>query len=163
MFDAGQIETMIVPSLEAMGYSVVRVSFTGGRRPTLQIMVERRDDRAMTVEDCETVSHSVSALLDVADPIAIPYHLEISSPGIDRPLVRRADYERFAGFEAKIELQRPLDGRRRFRGTLMGLADDSVKVLVGAEPVLLPLSSIARAKLVLNDALIAGTQPQNRS
>ncbi len=110
MFDAGQIETMIVPSLEAMGYSVVRVSFTGGRRPTLQIMVERRDDRAMTVEDCATVSHSVSALLDVADPIAIPYHLEISSPGIDRPLVRRADYERFAGFEAKIELQRRSTG-----------------------------------------------------
>jgi len=163
LFDAGQIETMIVPSLEAMGYSVVRVSFTGGRRPTLQIMVERRDAAAMTVEDCATVSHSVSALLDVADPIAIPYHLEISSPGIDRPLVRRADYERFAGFEAKIELQRPLDGRRRFRGKLLGLADDSVKLLIGAEPMLLPLSSIARAKLVLSDALIAGTQPQNRS
>lgn len=163
MFDAGQIETMIAPSLEAMGYSVVRVSFTGGRRPTLQIMVERRDDAAMTVEDCATVSHSVSALLDVADPIAIPYHLEISSPGIDRPLVRRADYERFAGFEAKIELQRPLDGRRRFRGKLLGLADDSVKLLIDAEPMLLPLSSIARAKLVLSDALIAGTQPQNRS
>lgn len=163
MFDAGQIEAMIAPSLQAMGYSVVRVSFTGGRRPTLQIMAERNDERAMTVDDCATISHTVSALLDVADPIAIPYHLEVSSPGIDRPLVRRADYERFAGFEAKIELQRPLEGRRRFRGKLMGVADDSVKLLIGDESVLLPLSSIARAKLVLSDALIAGTQPQNRS
>jgi ribosome maturation factor RimP len=163
LFDAGHIETMIAPSLEAMGYDVVRVSFTGGRRPTLQIMVEHRDETPMTVEDCATVSHSVSALLDVADPVATAYHLEVSSPGIDRPLVRPADYERFAGFEAKIELQRPLDGRRRFRGTLMGLDDDSVKLRIGDASVLLPLSAIARAKLVLNDALIAGTQPQNRS
>lgn len=163
MFDAAQIEAMIAPSLQAMGYSVVRVSFTGGRRPTLQIMAERNDEQAMTVEDCATISHNVSALLDVADPIATAYHLEISSPGIDRPLVRRADYERFAGFEAKIELHRPIDGRRRFRGRLMGLADDSVKLLVGDQSLLLPLSSIARARLVLSDALIAGTQPQNRS
>ena len=163
LFDAGHIETMIAPSLEAMGYDVVRVSFTGGRRPTLQIMVEHRDETPMTVEDCATVSHSVSALLDVADPIATAYHLEVSSPGIDRPLVRRADYERFAGFEAKIELQRPLDGRRRFRGTLMGLDGDSVKLRIDDASVLLPLSAIARAKLVLNDALIAETQPQNRS
>ena len=162
-FDAGQIEAMIAPSLEAMGYRVVRVSFTGGRRPTLQIMAERRDDQSMTVEDCAMVSHSVSALLDVADPIASAYFLEISSPGIDRPLVRRADYERFAGFEAKIELQRPLDGRRRFRGKLLGVEDDSVKMLVGADAVLLPLSSISRAKLVLNDELLAATQPQHRS
>ena len=163
MFDAGQIEAMIAPSLQAMGYDVVRVSFTGGRRPTLQIMAERRDDGAMTVEDCATVSHQVSALLDVADPIASAYMLEISSPGIDRPLVRRADYERFAGFEAKIELQRPIDGRRRFRGKLLGLADDNVRLMVGVETVLLPLPAIARAKLVLNDELIAATQPQNRS
>ena len=162
-FDAGQIETMIAPSLQAMGYSVVRVSFTGGKRATLQIMAERNDDAAMTVDDCATVSHTVSALLDVADPIDAAYMLEISSPGIDRPLVRPRDYERFAGFEAKVELQRPLDGRRRFRGKLMGLADDQVKILVGAETVLVPFSSIARAKLVLNDELIAATQPQNRS
>jgi len=163
LFDAGQIEAMIAPSLLAMGYDVVRVSFTGGRRPTLQIMAERRDDHAMTVDDCAMVSHTVSALLDVADPIASSYMLEISSPGIDRPLVRPADYERFAGFEAKIELQRPLNGRRRFRGKLLGLSDDSVKLVLGAETVLLPLPTIARAKLVLNDELIAATQPQNRS
>jgi ribosome maturation factor RimP len=163
LFDAGQIEAIIAPSLQAMGYDVVRVSFTGRQRPTLQIMAERRDDHTMTVEDCATVSHTVSALLDVADPIASAYVLEISSPGIDRPLVRRADYERFAGFEAKFELQRPLDGRRRFRGKLIGVKDDSVEVLVGLDTVLLPLPSIARAKLILNDELIAATQPQHRS
>jgi ribosome maturation factor RimP len=163
LFDAAQIEAMIAPSLQAMGYSVVRVSFTGGRRPTLQIMAERNDEQAMTVDDCATISHSVSALLDVADPIATAYHLEISSPGIDRPLVRPGDYARFAGFEAKIELQRPIEGRRRFRGKLLGVAADSVKLLVGDQSLVLPLSSIARAKLVLSDALIAGTQSQNRS
>ncbi len=163
MLETGEIEAMIAPSLQAMGYEVVRVTFTGGRRPTLQIMAERRDEAAMTVDDCATISHSVSALLDVADPIASSYNLEISSPGIDRPLVRRGDYERFAGFEAKIELQRPVDGKRRFRGRLLGLADDQVKLAVGAETVLLPLTAITRAKLVLTDELIAANPPQNRS
>jgi ribosome maturation factor RimP len=162
VFDAVQIESMIGPSLEAMGYSIVRVAFTGGRtRPTLQIMAERTDNAGMTVEDCETISHTVSALLDVADPIDTAYQLEISSPGIDRPLTRRADYERFAGFEAKIDMQRPVDGRRRFRGKLMGLEGDDAKLLVGTDTLRLPLDAIARAKLVLTDELIAATQPQN--
>jgi ribosome maturation factor RimP len=146
-----------------MGYSIVRIAFTGGRRPTLQVMAERNDGAAMTVEDCATVSHSVSALLDVADPIASAYVLEISSPGIDRPLTRRADYERFAGFEAKIEMQRPVEGRRRFRGKLMGIEGDDAKLLVGPETLRLPLDAIARAKLVLTDELLAATQPQSRS
>jgi ribosome maturation factor RimP len=164
LFDAGKIESMIGPSLAAMGYSIVRVAFTGGRtRPTLQIMAERTADGTMTVEDCETVSHTVSALLDVADPIASAYLLEVSSPGIDRPLTRRADYERFAGFEAKIEMQRPVDGRRRFRGKLIGLEGDEAKLLVGPDTVHLPLDAIAHAKLVLTDELIAATQPQNHS
>jgi ribosome maturation factor RimP len=163
VFDAAQIEAIIAPSLAAMGYDVVRIAFTGGRRPTLQIMAERRDEAPMTVEDCEQVSHSVSALLDVADPIEQAYMLEISSPGIDRPLVRPADYDRFAGFEAKIELQRTVDGRRRFQGKLLGLEGDKAKLLMGAETVSLPISQIMRAKLVLTDELIAATEPQNRS
>jgi ribosome maturation factor RimP len=164
VFDAGKIEEMIGPSLSAMGYSIVRVAFTGGRsRPTLQIMAERNDNAGMTVEDCETISHTVSALLDVADPIDSAYRLEISSPGIDRPLTRRADYERFAGFEAKIEMQRPVGGRRRFQGKLLGLEGDDAKLLVGADALLLPLDAIARAKLVLTDELIAATTPQNHS
>src|SRR5580700_9466377 len=99
-----------------MGYSLVRVVITSGRRATLQVMAERRDDQPMTVEDCAQISRSVSALLDVAEPIAGSYMLEISSPGIDRPLVRTEDYDRFSGFEAKIELARAVDGRKRFRG-----------------------------------------------
>jgi ribosome maturation factor RimP len=164
VFDAVKIEEMIGPSLSAMGYSIVRVAFSGGRtRPTLQIMAERNDNAGMTVEDCEAISHTVSALLDVADPIETAYQLEISSPGIDRPLTRRADYERFAGFEAKIEMQRPVDGRRRFQGKLLGLEGDDAKLLVGADAILLPLDAVARAKLVLTDELIAATTPQNHS
>jgi ribosome maturation factor RimP len=157
------IEALITPSLEAMGYRVVRVVFTGGRRATLQIMAERAADGAMTVEDCADVSRAVSALLDVADPIASPYLLEVSSPGIDRPLVRRADYERFAGFEAKVELARARDGRRRFRGKLLGLEGDDLKLDLGTEAVLLPLDEIANAKLVLTDALISATDHHHRS
>jgi ribosome maturation factor RimP len=126
-------------------------------------MAERNDNAGMTVEDCETISHTVSALLDVADPIDTAYQLEVSSPGIDRPLTRRADYERFAGFEAKVDMARPVDGRRRFRGKLMGLEGDDAKLLVGADLLRLPLDAIARAKLVLTDELIAATQPQNHS
>jgi ribosome maturation factor RimP len=164
LFDASKIEDMIGPSLTAMGYSIVRVAFTGGRtRPTLQIMAERTDNAGMAVEDCEAISHTVSALLDVADPIETAYQLEISSPGIDRPLTRRGDYERFAGFEAKIDAQRPVAGRKRFRGKLLGLEGDEVLLQVGAETVRVPLDAVERAKLVLTDELIAATQPQNVS
>lgn len=163
MIDAKGIEALIVPSLEAMGYRIVRTVFTGGRGATLQVMAERADDAAMSVDDCSLVSQTVSALLDVADPIAESYQLEVSSPGIDRPLFRPEDYERFAGFEAKLELHQPLDGRRRFRGRLLGLDGDAVKVNLGAEIVRLPFAGIARAKLVLTDELIAATRPKARS
>ena len=153
---------MIAPSLEAMGYRVVRVAFTGGRRATLQVMAERSDEAMMTVDDCAIISHTVSALLDVADPIEGAYMLEVSSPGIDRPLVRREDFERFAGYEAKLELTQPREGRRRFRGRLLGVDGDDVRLLVDDEPVLLPLAAVVRAKLVLTDELIAATDPQHR-
>ena len=160
--DSGKIEALIAPSLAAMGYRVVRVAITGGRRATLQIMAERVDDKAMTVEDCADISRTVSALLDVADPIATAYTLEVSSPGIDRPLVRREDFARFAGFEAKIELTAPVDGRRRFRGTLLGVEGDDVRVLVDAAPVALPLATVVRAKLVLTDELLAASRSDPR-
>src|SRR5215467_7055411 len=115
---------MIEPALAAMGYRLVRVLMTSGRRPTLQVMAERLDDLPITLDDCAEISHSVSAILDVADPIAGAYTLEISSPGIDRPLVRAQDYDRFSGFEARIELARPIEGRRRFRGRLLGTSAD---------------------------------------
>src|SRR5215472_7298244 len=151
---------MVTPSLEAMGYRLVRVSMTGGRRATLQVMAERLDGAAMTVEDCADISRSLSALLDVADPIAGAYTLEVSSPGIDRPLIRREDFARFAGFEAKIELTQPQAGRRRFRGRLLGVDGDSVRLLADGAEIALPLAAVLRAKLALTDELLAAAQPQ---
>lgn len=157
--DTNHIAQTIEPSLAAMGYRLVRVVITSGRRPTLQIMAERSDDRPMTVDDCAQISHSVSALLDVADPIAGAYMLEISSPGIDRPLTRPEDYDRFSGFEARIELTRPIGGRKRFRGRLLGTAAGKVRLATEAGEAELPLEDVARAKLLLTDDLIAAARP----
>jgi ribosome maturation factor RimP len=162
LVDTNRIATAIEPSLETMGYRLVRVVVTGGRRTTLQIMAERRDDQPMTVDDCAQISNSLSALLDVADPIVGAYQLEISSPGVDRPLVRREDYDRFRGFEAKIELLRPVDGRKRFRGRLLGTAGESVRLATEIGESELPLEAVARAKLVLTDDLIAAPRPHSR-
>ena len=162
--DPNEVARIIDPSLDAMGYRLVRLMQTGGpRRPTLQIMAERRDEAPMTVEDCAEISRAVSALLDVADPIAGAYMLEVSSPGIDRPLVRPEDYDRFAGFEARVDLASPLDvagqgGRKRFRGRILGREGDHVRLADENGEVRLPLDAIARAKLVLNDELLALAQ-----
>ena len=156
--DPNEIARIIEPSLDAMGYRLVRVALTSTRRPALQVMAERRDEAAMTVEDCADISRAISALLDVADPIAGAYTLEVSSPGIDRPLVRPEDYDRFAGFEARIDLVEPLDGRKRFRGRILGRDQDHVRLAVEAGEVRLPLAGIARAKLVLTDDLLAAAQ-----
>ena len=156
--DTNEIARIIEPSLEAMGYRLVRISFIGARGATLQIMAERTDEAAMTVEDCAEISRSVSALLDVADPIAGAYTLEVSSPGIDRPLVRPEDYERFAGFEAKVELSQPLDGRKRFRGRILGRTPTGARLLAEPGEVVLPFEAILRAKLVLSDELLAAAQ-----
>lgn len=156
--DPNEIARIIEPSLDAMGYRLVRVMLTSLRRPTLQVMAERRDEAAMTVEDCAEISRSVSALLDVADPIAGAYTLEVSSPGIDRPLVRPEDYDRFAGLEARVDLASPLDGRKRFRGRILGHDGTHVRLAAEAGEVRLPLAGIARAKLVLNNELLALAQ-----
>ena len=157
MVDTNRIAQAIEPPLAAMGYRLVRVVITSGRRATLQVMAERLDDRPMTVEDCAQISHSVSALLDVADPIDGDYMIEISSPGIDRPLVRAEDYDRFRGHEAKIELSRPRDGRKRFRGRLLGMSGTNVLLATEIGETELPLDAVARAKLVLTDDLLAPT------
>ena len=153
MIDTDAIARLIEPSLRAMEYAVVRVVITSGRRATLQVMAERLDDAPMTVEDCALISHSVSALLDVADPIAGAYQLEISSPGIDRPLVRPADFDRFSGREAKIELTRPLNGRKRFSGRLIGIAEGEVRLATAAGEERLPYDAVARARLVPGEDL----------
>jgi len=163
LFETRPITTMIAPSLEAMGYRLVRVAFTGGRRPTLQIMAERRDEAAMSVDDCADISRTVSALLDVADPIPVAYALEVSSPGIDRPLIERDDFARYAGYEAKIEMANLIDGRKRFRGRLLGVADDAVRVALADREVALPLTDVVRAKLVLTDELLAAARKQQET
>ncbi len=138
-----------------MGYDLVRVRLTGGAGQTLQIMAERRDGAEMTVEDCALISRDVSAILDVEDPLSGSYTLEVSSPGIDRPLVRIEDFERFAGFEARVETRDAVDGRRRFRGRLAGVEDGSVLIEVDGNRHAVPHDGISRAQLVLTDELIA--------
>jgi ribosome maturation factor RimP len=152
-----RIEQIIAPSITAMGYEMVRVMLTGGRRPVLQVMVERNDGAPMTVEDCATISRTISATLDVDDPISGAYSLEVSSPGIDRPLTRLQDFARFSGHQAKIELRELVNGRRRFQGTLCGLAEDRVRIEMPEGVIELPFSGILRAKLVMTDALLAAT------
>lgn len=152
---AAQVEQLIGPSLGDMGYDIVRVMLSGDKRAKLQIMVERRDDEAMTVEDCAGISRAVEAILDVADPIAGTYVLEVSSPGIDRPLTRLGDFERFAGFDARVEMRLPIEGRRRFHGRLLGLDGHRIRLATDRGEVALDFEDLAKAKLVLTDELIA--------
>ncbi len=152
-----QIARLVAPTLEATGYDLVRVKLTGGRhRPRLQVMAERSGG-GMSVDDCSKASRLVSAVLDVEDPIKGAYELEVSSPGIDRPLVRRADYERYAGHEVKIELRQAVDGRKRYRGRLLGVRDGAVVIAVGDGEAEIALDDVAAAKLVLTDELIAAS------
>ncbi len=157
------IERLVTPALEAMGMMVVRVRLTGQPDKTLQIMVEPDDGSTVTVDQCGKISRAVSALLDVEDPVRGAYSLEISSPGIDRPLVKPADFERFAGHVAKIETRRPLEGRKRFRGRLLGLAGGDVRIDAEDGVAAIPLAEIAAAKLVLTDALIAEAMKAGRA
>jgi ribosome maturation factor RimP len=156
------VEAVITPSLEAMGYGVVRVLIGTGRRPTLQVMAERLDEQAMTVEDCAEISRAVSALLDVEDPFDGTYTLEVSSPGIDRPLTKREDYLRFTGRDAKLETREPLDGRKRFTGRLAGVEDEAVRLVTADGELAIPLADIAKAKLAITDELLASDMRRQR-
>ncbi len=155
---AERIADLIGPVAEDMGYRLVRVKYTTGRKPVLQIMAERIADGGMVVEDCQRLSRAVSAILDVEDPIRGAYDLEVSSPGIDRPLVQDEDYRRFAGHEIKVELRRPIDGRRRYRGLLLEGGGPEFRLrLKDGEEVVLPTADVYEAKLVLTDELIAAS------
>jgi ribosome maturation factor RimP len=163
---AARVAGIAEPVLENMGYRLVRVRMFG---KTLQLMAER-EDGSMTIDDCEAVSRALSPVLDVEDPIASTYMLEISSPGIDRPLVRASDFERWQGHEVKIELDEPIAGRKRFRGELEGFAEEEVRLFIdppegGKEKLLigLPFAAIGEAKLVLTDALIADARERAKS
>lgn len=153
-----RVKRLIAPTVEAMGYDIVRVQLHG--QQGLQIMAERRDGVTMQVGDCAEISRAVTAVLEVEDPVSGAYALEVSSPGIDRPLVRLADYERFAGFEARVETDRPINGRRRFKGRLLGIEGEAVKIQTAEGVAELPFRDIHRGKLVLTDELMAATDKQ---
>lgn len=156
-----RITALITPSIENLGYELVRVLILGRDRPTVQIMADRADGTQISVEDCERISHAVSAVLDVDDPLPGAWNLEVSSAGIDRPLTRVKDWNRFAGHQARVELLAPIEGRRRFTGIVLGASDETATLrLENGEDVALPLHDIRRAKLVLTDALIEATANQ---
>ena len=154
-----RIAELVEPALNAMGYDLVRVRLTGNRSPTLQVMAERSDRAEITVDDCADISRNISAILDAEDPLPGSYTLEVSSPGIDRPLVRLPDFERFAGFEARLESRVPVDGRKRFRGKLAGVEEGCVRIAVRDDTFVVPFEDVHSAKLVLTDELIAASRP----
>ena len=151
------LDALIAPAVEAAGYRLVRLRMMGNKRKTLQVMAERPDGQ-MDVEDCAVLSRAIEEVLEAADPIAEEYTLEVSSPGIDRPLTIAEDFVRFAGNEARIEMTNGVNGRRRFKGLVIGLDGNDVVVEVTSERakerVQLPFADIADAKLVLTDKLI---------
>ena len=152
------VAALVEPVLENLGFRLVRVDISGRDGKTVQIMAERPDG-TINIDDCEAISRAVSPLLDVHDVVSGAYRLEISSPGIDRPLVRPSDFELWAGNEAKIELKEPVGGRKRYRGTLEGFADGEVRLEVDLEEIGktilgFPVALIADAKLVLTDELV---------
>ena len=161
MADLAALQSLIEPAAAAEGLALVRVKMIGGASdPTLQVMAERPDTRQLTLEDCARLSRRLSELLDEADPIEHAYRLEVSSPGIDRPLTRLKDYDDWKGHEARITLAEKLDGRKIFTGQLTGVEGDTVLVDVqGLGPTGLPFSSIHSAKLVMTDKLIQATAP----
>ncbi|MBS7544559.1 ribosome maturation factor RimP [Ancylobacter oerskovii] len=156
---AARVAAIVAPVLEGLGFRLVRVKISGGDPMTLQIMAERPDG-SFGIDECEAASRAISPVLDVEDPISGAYNLEMSSPGIDRPLVRASDFDRWAGYETKVELAMPLDGRKRFRGTLIGHKDGAAVIRLPDAPAdapdtyALPIADIGEARLVMTDDLI---------
>ena len=157
MKDNFNVETKVAdllnPTLKAMGYRLVRVRMAGSQNKTMQVMAERADEVNMTVEDCALISREVSNILDVVNPVEEAYSLEISSPGIDRPLVSPSDYDRYSGFDAKIEMVNTINGRKRFKGELLGMKNNLVRICIEEETAELPFEDIRRAKLTLSDEM----------
>ena len=150
-----RLAEIILPTVEGMGFELVRLRYmSGAKRSTLQIMAEKADG-TMEVEDCADLSRAVSAVLDVEDPVEGQYALEVSSPGIDRPLTRFKDFERFEGWETKLETSELIDGRKRFKGRLAGVEDDEVLLEIPEGTIGLKFEWLVDAKLVLTDELIA--------
>ena len=161
MADIAGLERLIEPEVKSLGYDLVRVAMIGGASdPTLQVMAERPETRQLDLADCETISRRLSDWLDREDPIEGSYRLEVSSPGIDRPLTRLKDYSDWAGYEARVTLRDPRNGRKQYSGMLEGLDGDIVKLTdKSGEAHHLPFRDISSAKLLLTDKLINATAP----
>jgi ribosome maturation factor RimP len=163
-----RVATIVEPVIEQLGYRLVRVRVSSAEGCTVQVMAERPDG-TMSVEDCEAVSRALSPVLDVADPIERAYRLEISSPGIDRPLVRKSDFERYTGHVAKIETSMPIQGRKRFRGVLAGTEGETARIrrddaAEGEETeIMIPIEEMSEAKLVLTDELVTEALRREKS
>jgi len=156
-----KIERLITPTAESMGYEIVRVIQSGAGKPTLQIMAERPDG-SMSVDDCGRLSQAVSAVLDVENVIPGAYFLEVSSPGIDRPLTRPKDFDRYKGMEAKIDAEPAVEGRKRFKGKITGLNGDIVEFEDEKGPVSIPFDHIQKAKLLLTDELLKAAMKKQK-
>ena len=151
-----RIEKIIEPAVQDLGFEVVRVQLSGNHNPRLQIMAEPIVGDNMTIDHCATISRTVSAILDVDDPIQGGYTLEVSSPGLDRPLVKLRDFKRFAGSDVRIETNETVDGRKRFRGRLSGVEGETITIEVDGEDMSIPYSLVHRAKLLVTNDMLAG-------
>jgi ribosome maturation factor RimP len=165
MPDLDKLAAIIEPEAKALGFDLVRVAWfdrggDGSDEPTLQVMAERPETRQLVIDDCAALSHRISDLFDELDPIVEAYRLEVSSPGIDRPLTRLKDFADWAGHEVKFEVHEPIENQKRFKGDLAGVQGDLVSITdrTGATHAI-PFSNIYNAKLVLTDRLIASTAP----
>jgi len=160
---SNKIQNLIEPSVDDLGFDIVRVQVSGKNELLMQVMVEHKDGQGMTVDDCANVSRAISALLEVEDPIKDPYTLEVSSPGLDRPLVKLRDFERFQGHQVRVETNVAQDGQKRFKGKLLGVEDKTVKILVDDLEVILAYPDIRRAKLLLSDDVIAAVEGSKKT
>lgn len=150
------IHDLVAETIESMGFDIVRISMNGAQRPTLQIMIERQDNKPLVVDDCAAVSRAVSEILDEKDPIESEYSLEVSSPGVDRPLTKIEHFIRFKGYETKIETDEIVDGRKRFKGKITDVdQDNNIKFVMEEKEYSIPFNAVSKAKLVLTDDLWA--------
>jgi ribosome maturation factor RimP len=158
--DTTEIARLIEPAVKELGFDLVRVAMIGGKSdPTLQVMAERPDTRQLTIDDCADLSRTLSEILDAADPIEEAYRLEVSSPGIDRPLTRRSDFADWTGHEARLKYAEPVDGAKQVSGDIIGIEGDTVRIATPKGERSVEFSNIASAKLPLTDRLINATAP----
>ena len=156
-----RIEEIVEPLLNNLGFELVQVTLLGKPNPSLQVMAEPIETRPMSLDDCGSISHALSALLDIEDLISSAYTLEVSSPGLDRPLIQLAHFERFKGHEARIETSTAIDGSKHFSGRLGGVKGNNILMNVKGDERIFPFRDIEKAKLIINDEIFAKTEGLN--